>query len=342
MSRILLAFSGGVDSSVAAYLCRESGFDVLAVNMRLLPGSPDTSDMVRKAADHLGVELRFLDLQEEFQESVMRRCWEVFASGKTPNPCGICNPVFKFGTLMRFARENGCDAMATGHYVRKLENGMLARGVHRAKDQSYFLFGLSKEQIAFARFPLGSRTKDEVRALAASLGLPNAAAKESQDACFTPPEGTLAEFLRKKFDAPVQYGNFIHAETGEVLGRHQGIHAYTVGQRKGTGIALGTPAYVQRIDAERRAVYITPDETALLRRAFRTGSVNWQTPDIPDAPFRADVQIRYRTPAAPATVTPCPDGSAEIVFDTPMRAITPGQAAVVYSGETLLGGGLID
>jgi len=342
MSRILLAFSGGVDSTVAAHLCKRNGFEVLAVNMRLLPDSATGSDQVQLAADKSGVELRFLDLQQEFQDCVMRQCWDVFASGRTPNPCVICNPLFKFGKLMDFALENGCDAMATGHYVRKLENGMLARGVHRAKDQSYFLFGLSKRQIDFARFPLGNMTKDEVRAIADSLGLPNAKAKESQDACFTPASGTLADFLQEKFNAPVRRGCFIHAETGKILGQHRGIHAYTIGQRKGTGVALGTPAYVQKIDAPHRAVYITADEATLLQNELTVHEVNWQTASVPEAPFSADVQIRYRTPAAPATVTPCPDGSVKVSFDTPMRAITPGQAAVFYDGETLLGGGLID
>ena len=346
-TKIMLAFSGGVDSAVAAHLCKEAGLDVLAVNMRFLPGAERTEEEVRSVADALKIPLQFLDLRSDFRELVMRRCWDVFDSGKTPNPCAICNPVFKFGRMLEFAEQNQCKALATGHYVQKVLTShgrpALCRGIHKAKDQSYFLFGLTPEQVERACFPLGNMEKDDVRAIADRLGLPNAKAKESQDACFTPPDGSLAEMLRQEFGGKTHPGCFIHAETGKILGRHKGIHAYTIGQRKGTGVALGTPAYVRQIDAAHGNVYITADEQTLFQDVLLAENVNWQSVDPQTEPFRAMVQIRYRSPAAPATVTPLPDGTCEVRFDQPLRAITPGQAAVFYgeSNDAITGGGFI-
>lgn len=350
--KILLAFSGGVDSAVAAYLCGAANWDIFAVNMRFLPDPEEEQSRAEteRVASALGLKVHFLDLREEFRSCVMHRCWEVFDSGKTPNPCAICNPVFKFGKLMEFALQNDCEALATGHYaqIRNNPDGScaVARGIHRAKDQSYFLFGLSQEQIAFSRFPLGGMTKEEVRMTADSLGLPNAQKKESQDACFTPPDGTLAEMLRTEFDAPVRPGCFIHADNGKVLGRHKGIHAYTIGQRKGTGIALGTPAYVSRIDALHNAVYVTQDEQTLFTGTLTAERVNWQLAAAPSpgTTFRARVQIRYRSGAVPAEVSVTEDGhTCTVNFDSPVRAVTPGQAAVFYceDDERILGGGFI-
>ena len=337
--KVLLAFSGGIDSTIAAHLCKNAGLDVHAVYMCFLP-EKDNREKVRQAADALGIELDFLDLQQEFRNDVMLPCWRVFESGKTPNPCAICNPVFKFGKLMQYAQQNGCKALVTGHYA-KLQDGILSRGTHRAKDQSYFLFRLTTEQRNFSCFPLGAMTKDQVRQLADQLGLPNAKAKESQDACFTPSTGTLAEMLQKEFSGRIRRGNFIHRETGKKLGLHQGIHAYTIGQRKGTGVALGTPAYVQKIDCSNCNIYLSTQEASLFSDKLSVEGVNWHKTPIPEGPFRADVQIRYRTPAAPALVIPSGADRCEIVFDSPVRAITPGQAAVFYEGEMLLGGGFI-
>lgn len=337
--KVLLAFSGGIDSTIAAHLCKKAGLDVLAVNMCFLPEKDNRAE-VQKAADSLGIKLDFLELQQDFRNDVMLQCWRVFEKGKTPNPCAICNPVFKFGKLMQYAVANGCKALVTGHYA-KLENGTISRGTHRAKDQSYFLFRLTPEQRKFSCFPLGAMTKDQVRQLADQLGLPNAKAKESQDACFSPPNGTLAEMLQKEFSGKIRNGSFIHKETGRKLGLHQGIHAYTIGQRKGTGVALGTPAYVQKIDPGTCRIFLTTNEETLFADRLSVKSVVWQTADVPVSPFRALVQIRYRTPAAPAQVIPTGKESCDIIFDSPVRAITPGQAAVFYDDETLLGGGFI-
>lgn len=348
--KILLAFSGGVDSAVAAYLCNAAGWDIFAVNMRFLedPEEDRSRAETERVASALGLKVHFLDLRQEFRSCVMHRCWEVFDSGKTPNPCAICNPVFKFGKLMEFALQHGCDALATGHYARIVENPdgthSIARGVHRPKDQSYFLFGLSQKQIAYSRFPLGGMTKEEVRQIADSLGLPNAQKKESQDACFTPEDGSLAEMLRNKFEAPIRPGCFIHADNGKVLGRHKGIHAYTIGQRKGTGIALGTPAYVSRIDSAHNIVYMTQDEQTLFTDTLTAENVNWQiTPPAPGTTFHARVQIRYRSGANPAAVTVEDDNTCSVKFDSAVRAVTPGQAAVFYDGDDdhILGGGFI-
>lgn len=338
--KVLLAFSGGIDSTVAAYLCKKAGLKILAVNMCFLPEKEDRA-AVQRVADALEIELEFLNLQEDFRQSVMRSCWSVFESGRTPNPCVICNPVFKFGKLIQYAEKKGCCALVTGHYA-KIQSGRIARGVHKAKDQSYFLFGLSQEQRQFSCFPLGGMTKEQVRTLAAELNLPNVKSKESQDACFTPVCGTLAEMLQQEFSGKIRKGSFIHAETGKKLGIHKGIHAYTIGQRKGTGVALGVPAYVQKIDPEKFNIHITTDETTLFSDRLTARNIVWQKTPVPEKAFRALVQIRYRTPASPATVIPVDTNTCDIVFDSPVRAITPGQAAVFYDDdECIIGGGII-
>ena len=338
--KILLAFSGGIDSTVAAWLCREAGLNVLAVNMCFLPEKENRTS-VRQVADSLGIELEFLDLQDDFRQNVMLPCWRVFESGRTPNPCVICNPVFKFGKLLQYAKSKQCKRLVTGHYA-KIQAGRILRGTHKAKDQSYFLFGLTSEQRQFSSFPLGNMTKEQVRALAAELNLPNAKAKESQDACFTPECGTLAEMLQKKFAGKVRRGSFIHLETGKKLGIHNGVHAYTIGQRKGTGIALGEPAYVQKIDYDKAQIFVTTKEDTLFSDRLAVRNIVWHEEPAPGTFFRASVQIRYRTPAAPATVIPESADTCMVVFDTPVRAITPGQAAVFYDEtERIIGGGII-
>ena len=338
--KVLLAFSGGIDSTVAAYLCKEAGLDVLAVNMCFLP-EKENRPAVQQVADSLNIDLEFLDLKQEFRDHVMHPCWKVFEKGKTPNPCVICNPVFKFGFLMQYALKRGCRALVTGHYA-KIQQGVIARGTHKAKDQSYFLFGLTPEQRRFSCFPLGGMTKEQVRALAEKLGLPNAKAKESQDACFTPSCGTLAEMLQKEFSGRIRHGSFIQAENGNKLGPHKGIHAYTIGQRKGTGVALGVPAYVQKIDPEKNQVFITTNETTLFSDRLTAENIIWHKTQTSCEPFRALVQIRYRTPASPATVIPGSSGVCTVIFDSPVRAVTPGQAAVFYDDdECIIGGGVI-
>ncbi len=345
---ILLAFSGGVDSAVAAYLGKMAGLRVHAVCMRLLNTSEQDLSIVQNTADALDIPLEFADFREEFRNRVMYRCWEIFNSGKTPNPCIYCNPLIKFGVLSDFAVSKGYKAVITGHYARNIRTAdnqcSLARGIYRQKDQSYFLYPLSAEQLAFSYFPLGTFTKPEIRTIAAELHLPNAERKESQDVCFAPTDGTpVAEFLRGFFQKDFRHGCFIHAETGKILGQHRGIHCYTIGQRKGTGIALGAPAYISKIDPVHAAVYISSDEKTLFRNTFSIETCSGCGAKNVAEPFRANVQIRYRSPAVPAMVYPQPDGTCLVKTDTPVRAVTPGQAAVFYdtADEYVLGGGII-
>lgn len=364
-ARVLVAFSGGVDSAVAAALCLEAGLRPLGLNMRLLEEEKAETEKaslekVKNAANALGIELEILDLKAEFHEKIMRACWEEYAAGRTPNPCVLCNPFFKFGKLAELALKRGCEGLVTGHYVRieeeddddpssSAEEGggrrrcLLRRGVQRGKDQSYFLYALSGEQLAFSHTPLGDRTKDEVRQIAEKLGLPNAGARESQDACFTPEEGSLAEKLRLLFGAEARRGNFVHAPTGKILGQHQGIHAYTIGQRKGTGIALGTPAYIKKISPDDGVIEITENPGELFCRTLHLADPHWLMPDYAaKKEFRAEVQIRYRAMSSPATVSlRSQEKEYSVEFDLPQRAATPGQSAVFYSGDTVIGGGII-
>lgn len=343
---VMIAFSGGVDSSVAAYLCLKAGFQVHAVTMSLL--GPDRFDpsRARQTADRLGIPLEILDLSAEFEQTVMRETWNIYASGRTPNPCAVCNPKFKFGRLLEFARSRDCEFLVTGHYARLCQDDggslLLKKGVCREKDQSYFLFGLSREQLAHACFPLGNMEKSQVRAIAAELGLPSAEAKESQDACFAPADGSnMAEMLRCRFGAPAETGCFVDAD-GKVLGQHCGIHAYTIGQRKGTGVALGRPAYVKSIHPQTREIVLTPDSSELMSREVRLAKPNLLIPDYEErTEFSCEVKIRYRSPAVPARVRLYPDHCL-LSFEQPQRAVTPGQAAVFYDGDILIGGAWIE
>ena len=344
-SRILMAFSGGVDSSVAAALALRAGYQVTAVHMTLLPCGEDTRRKAEEAAAKLGIELVHADCSSAFERAVLRPSWELYKSGFTPNPCALCNPAVKFGALMPLMERYDCAAFATGHYAKAVDAGdggtILARGAYREKDQSYFLFGLSQEQLARVVFPLGGMTKPEVRGIARELGLPNAGSKESQDACFMQPDKTAAEFLHDYFGERVPGGTFAAASDGRILGRHDGIHAYTIGQRKGTGVAMGVPAWVSKIDADENKVWLTTNPDDLLRDALVLPCAHWISKPAEAAEFRAQVQIRYRSRPADASVLLSPNGVVFIKFDAPQRAVTPGQAAVIYDREQLLGGGWI-
>lgn len=343
---ILLAFSGGIDSSAAAWLCARAGFRVQPVYLRMNPADPpEGPDRMRRTAEALGLPVTVLDCVERFQEEVMRRCCRIFESGRTPNPCVLCNPLFKFGLLREYGLRTGCAAMATGHYVRRnrRKSGagpVLFRGADPAKDQSYFLYGLSAEQVDYCCFPLGNMTKNEVRSLVRDLALPNAQAKESQDVCFVPPGEQAGEYLHRFFHCPDRPGRFVDTE-GRVLGRHGGIHAFTPGQRKGTGVALGHPAYVRSLDPLRGDIVLTDDSAKLMSRRFRVEQMRLSEAVSGLEKFRAEVQIRYRGRPASAEVTRISPDAGLVCFDEPQRAITPGQAAVFYDGIRQLGGGLI-
>ncbi len=350
-SRIAVAMSGGVDSSTAAALLMEQGHEVLGITLqfRKNPARDDAGTccgddailQAQRAAHKLGIDHRVVDCSEAFEEQILRAAWSEYDQGRTPNPCIHCNAVIKFGLLLEHALAQGATSLATGHYARILrEEGqapLLCRGKDRNKDQSYFLFALSQRQLQHALFPLGEHTKEEIRQLARGFGLPNAERPESQDACFKTAETGFAEALRLKFNSPHRPGDFVDTQ-GQHLGRHPGIHLFTIGQRRGHGLALGQRAYVMSIDAESSRVMITTREQDLEAQGLVARDVRWAVP--PPGSFEGEVQIRYRSQAVAAVIEM--DGERAIAhFKTPHRAVTPGQAAVFYRGSTVIGGGWI-
>ena len=354
--KIIVAMSGGVDSSVAAYLLKEAGYAPLGVFMcagRAGPSpsggprrccSPDDSADARRVALGLGFPFSVLDFAEDFNRLIDRFCAE-YGRGRTPNPCVLCNRDLKFGRLLEYADAMGAAYVATGHYARvEFEAGRwrLKRGLDRAKDQSYFLFAIAPQRLERVRLPLGEMTKGEVRRVALEAGLPVHDKDESQEVCFV--GGTVGEFVRDRRPDLVRPGPVLDL-AGRVLGRHEGIVNYTVGQRRGLGIAVGEPRYVVAIRAADAAVIVGPAE-ALRSGGLVAGDVVWHE-TVPAEPVRAEVQIRYRHAAAPAWITrldPTPDGGgrAEVKFDEPQPAVAPGQPAVFYRGDRVLGGGWIE
>jgi tRNA-specific 2-thiouridylase len=353
--RIIVGLSGGVDSAVTAALLLERGWDVVGVTLRLQPcgGTADRqsccgSDGVAQAravAGQLGVPHYVVDCHELFTENVLRRCWEDYASGRTPNPCVLCNRFVKFGHLLEFGRTLGAEKVATGHYAQLLPDAdgriRLHRGVDRNKDQSYFLVSLTPEQLAAAEMPLGGFTKDEVRKLAKERGFVNAERRESQDICFAVDEGGFAEYLRRLFAGTARPGVALDT-AGRVVGKHGGVHLFTIGQRKGTGIALGKPAWVKEIRADSATVVMTTDEHDLESAGLTAEALNWHgVPPSEGIEIPCEVQARYRQKPIPAFVTPGPGATASVRFAHPVKAVTPGQAAVFYQGDLVLGGGWI-
>lgn len=350
--RVVVAMSGGVDSSVTAALLLEQGHEVTGATLRFWlcdEGDEEQAksccglDAVaeaRGAAGVLGIQHHVIDCRERFEEAVLRPCWEAYDRGRTPNPCVLCNPRIKLLELMRRAELLGADFVATGHHAR-VEHGQpprLLRGRDRNKDQSYFLFGLEERQLASLLLPVGDLTKDEVRRRARELGLDNADRPESQDACLGGGDEPFAEALRGRFDAPARPGSLVDVE-GNVLGCHAGVHLFTIGQRRGLGVALGRPAYVVRIRAEADEVVVSTDPDDLMSTELVARRVQWLVQ--PEARAEAEVQIRYRHRARPATLELADDGAVRVRFESPQRAVTPGQAVVFYRGERVLGGGWI-
>jgi len=358
--RIVVAMSGGVDSSVAAALLAEQGHDVIGLSMQLYPstgsghatdgdqtfGSCCTLDDLhdaRRVATRLGVPHYILNFERQFQETVISNFVREYAAGRTPLPCAHCNSDLKFSTLLDRARGFGASVVATGHYARVVRHGngrwLLTRSVDRDKDQSYFLFSLTQEQLSSALFPIGSLTKPQVRAQARRLGLTVAEKPDSQEICFVP-DHDYATFVAKH--APVvERAGAIVSETGTRLGSHAGVHRFTVGQRKGLGISAPAPLYVLKIDAESRDVTVGP-RSALERTALTAAGMNWISVDAPPDWLRVSAQIRHRHAPASGVVRALENGRAELRFDTPQAAITPGQAVVFYDGDVVVGGGWIE
>lgn len=342
---VAVALSGGVDSAVAAAFLKEKGFRVTAVTMEPWLASKQCEvDDAARIADHLGITHRVVSFRDAFKKEVIDYLIAAYASGRTPNPCAVCNPLIKFGGLLKFCDEIGAEKLATGHYAvvsRDAGSGrmLLKRGREHGKDQSYFLARLSQDVLARVLFPVGTYPKRRIRALADRFGIHVAEKSESQEACFIP-DGELVPFIKRESGRDFPTGEIVNTD-GTLLGEHQGIIGYTIGQRKGLGIALGHPAYVVRIDGEANRLVVGENDE-LYRDRFRAVDPNWIAVDGLSGPKRADVRIRYMHRPSPAMMHPRPDGSLEIVFKEKQRAITPGQLAVFYDSDSVIGSAWID
>jgi len=348
--------SGGVDSSLAAALLAEQGYEVIGVTLQLWAADCSTPSQdlfkccgaraaakARAVCEHLGIPFRLVDETEAFQQHVVQPFAAEYRAGRTPNPCIRCNEHLKFGALLRRADQLGAAYVATGHYARveRRPDGrfLLRRGCDPAKDQSYALFSLRQEQLGRALFPLGNQTKAQTREAARRRQLGTADQAESMEICFVP-DNDYRRFLLEAGLAAECPGQVVDLH-GRVLGQHRGVAFYTIGQRRGLRIAAGQPLYVVDLDPLRNRV-VVGDLQALSRDRFTVAGCNWIPFDGPGGSFEATVKIRYNHAGAPATVTPLADARAEVVFHTPQRAVTPGQAAVFYQDDLVLGGGWIE
>ncbi|HEY3579237.1 MAG TPA: tRNA 2-thiouridine(34) synthase MnmA [Pyrinomonadaceae bacterium] len=366
--KVAVAMSGGVDSSAAAAILKQQGHELVGFTMQLwdqrrginvdengdpLPSRCCSLDDVydaRRVAEELDFPFYVLNLERDFERDVVQPFVTSYLNGETPIPCVACNSRLKFASLDRLALSLGCEKVATGHYARvefdaAANSYRLLRGVNEQKDQSYFLWELTQAQLSRALFPLGEMSKPEAREAARQHNLKGVAEKkESQEICFVP-DGNYAGFIDRYLAAEDELdrlpgaGEIVDTD-GRVVGQHEGIHRYTIGQRRGIGIAQPRPLYVISINADTNRVVVGSDEE-LLSNEFIAAGVNWIAFDNPSDPVRAEVRVRYRHTAAPATITPLPDARARVVFDEPQRAITPGQATVFYRGDEVFGGGWI-
>ena len=347
--RVAVAMSGGVDSSTTALLLQQAGYDIVGVTGWLIKSGSRCCDTgmidAAKVCEQLNIPHHAVDLREMFKSQIIDQFPQSYARAQTPLPCSVCNTLVKWGALLNYSqRILKASFIATGHYARIIrteDNIQLARAADLTKDQSYVLWGLTKEQLKATFLPLGDYTKEEIRRVADKHQLASAQRPDSQDLCFIPKGVTTQEYLANFL--PETPGPILHSLTGEVLGQHTGTHNFTIGQRKGLGIAASEPLYVTHIDPEMRVVYAGP-KNALLRRGLKAHSANWLTQEIPKQSFVARAKIRYNSPAFPAMITPLVENKIQVEFEEAQSAITPGQVLAIYdsSDTLLLGGGWIE
>ena len=349
--KVMVAMSGGVDSSAAALLLSAAGYDCSGAIMRLYEdrtepntcGSLQNIEDARSVANRLEIPFHVFDFMAEFHQNVICDFIRCYETGLTPNPCIQCNRHLKFDRFLRGARELGCEYIATGHYAQieydpEIHRWVLSKAADASKDQTYFLYSLTQDQLSHTLLPLGGIRKDQARQLAEESGLITARKRDSQDICFVP-DGDYVRFIREYTGKGYPEGDYLDL-SGNVVGRHNGAICYTLGQRKGLGIALGAPVYVCAKDMERNTVTVGPNE-ALFSTTLRANDWNWiLIPELTE-PIQVMAKARYTQKEQPATVYPDNNGYARVVFDTPQRALTPGQAVVLYHGDRVVGGGTI-
>lgn len=334
--------SGGVDSGCAGAILRRSGHEVIGVTMLIdgFPPSPAMDEGVKECCSRLGIEHHYIDVSQQFREKVIQPAAEEYASGRTPNPCSLCNPAIKFGELLKFTDSAGADRLATGHYVRLgMERGkyFLLRGNDRAKDQSYFLALLDQDILGKLMFPLGELSKPVVRAVAADFGFAFHKAEDSEELCFVPPGVNSGDELLRRAGIAPQPGKIYFR--GKMVGKHSGIHRVTLGQRQGLGVALGVPAFVSHIDGQRKRVELETDQSVLMCREFFLS--RWNSAALPE-PGEYEIQIRYRSRPVPCVISYAAADLCKVQTALPVRAVTPGQIGALYRGERLYGGGIIN
>lgn len=348
MNRVVVGLSGGVDSSVAAATLHHQGYEVVGLTLWLMKGKGQccSEGMVDAAAicEQLGISHHIVDSRDLFQANIIDYLVSGYEAGITPLPCSQCNKAVKFSPMLQYAKERlESDRIATGHYARIHYDEMtgryqLLRAIDRNKDQSYFLYDLTQDLLASSVFPLGDRTKDETRRIAAQFGLRTAEKPDSQDLCLIEAHGSMQGFLDKYINQ--KEGDIVDLD-GNVIGKHSGIHHYTIGQRKGLGIAAAEPLYVVKLDPIMNRVVVGNRDSAG-RSECTVGRMNWVSISEPTIPIRTEVQVRYRSHPAPVNLIPLGESRIKLVFDEPQFGITPGQAAVFYDTEVLLGGGIIE